>query len=112
MKSILCVCAILFGGAALAGDGTTSVVNRGNQAQAPTVAAPAPVVAAAPAPAAASVIVVESPRRSRCANGRCCTGPDCKLYSVNEESYEYVRNRVLGGQVIRRGSRTVVRPVR
>lgn len=111
MKSVLFVCAILFGGAALAADGTASVINHGQPAQAPTVATTAPAVVAAPAPAA-SVAIIESPRRVRCANGRCCTGPDCKLYSVDEESHEYVRNRVLGGQVIRRGSRTVVRPVR
>lgn len=102
MKNFLTLCAILFGSVALAADNLPSVLNHN-----------APAAAATPAPAAATeVVVVEGPRRTRCANGRCCTGPDCKLYSVNEESHEYVRNRVLGGQVIRRGSRTVVRPVR
>lgn len=101
MKSVLFVCAILFGAAAFANDNTVSVLNHGQTAPAPTVAS---------APAAGSIIAV--PRRSRCANGRCCTGPDCKLYSVEEQSHEYVRPRAFGGQVIRRGSRTVVRPVR
>lgn len=111
MKFVLALCAILFGGAALAADGTVSVINHGQPAQAPTVAA-APAAAAAPVATEKSVVIVEGPRRVRCANGRCCTGPNCQLFSVNEESHEYVRNRVLGGQVIRRGSRTVVRPVR
>jgi hypothetical protein len=109
MKFVLTLCAILFGTVAFAGE-SVSVLN--HNAPAP-VAVPATVVAAATAPAAAvEVVIVAGPRRTRCANGRCCTGPNCQLFSVNEESHEYVRNRVLGGQVIRRGSRTVVRPVR
>ena len=111
MKNVFTLCALLFGSVAFAGE-PVSVLNHGTPTPA---AAPAPV-AAAPVTTAVvaepAVVVVGAPRRVRCTSGKCCTGPDCKLYSVNEEAHEYVRNRVLGGQVIRRGSRTVVRPVR
>lgn len=44
-----------------------------------------------------------------CVNGRC---GEQKLYSVDAREQEHSRNRLLGGKVIRRHSRTVVRPVR
>lgn len=43
-----------------------------------------------------------------CVNGRCGS----RLYSVNTLEDETSRNRLFGGKVIRKHSRTVVRPVR
>lgn len=95
MKSVFTFCAMLFCGAAFAGE-TASVLNHGT----PTPAD------GAPAAAATTEIVVVQGRRTRCANGQ------CKLYNMEEQSHEYVRNRLFGGHVIRKGSRTVLRPVR
>jgi hypothetical protein len=44
-----------------------------------------------------------------CVNGRC---GEQRLYSVQSREEEHSRNRLFGGKVIRRHSRTVVRPVR
>lgn len=74
----------------------------------PTPAA-APVVAAEASPAPAAVIVEGS---SRCRNGRCCTGPNCRLYNVEESVTESCRPRVLGGYVKKNTARTVYRPAR
>lgn len=99
MKSVVTLCAMLVCGVVLAGE-PVSVLNHSDKA-------PAPVAAPVVAPAATdTVVIVEQPRRSRCVNGQ------CKLYNVEEQSHEYVRNRVFGGHVIRKGSRTVLRPVR
>lgn len=94
MKSVFTLCAILVCGVAFA-DEPKSVVNHGT---------PTPAAAAAPATATPGIVAV--PRKSRCANGQ------CKLYSVEEQSHEYIRPRLFGGHVIRKGSRTVLRPVR
>lgn len=100
MKTLATLCAMLVCGLTFA-DETVSVLNHG------TTAAPA-ATTAQPTPAVDSTNpkVVAVPRRSRCANGQ------CKLYSVEEQAHESTRNRVFGGQVIRRGTRTVLRPVR
>jgi hypothetical protein len=68
------------------------------------VVAPAPVVVEA-APVAVLAPVQSGPV---CANGKCGT----RLYSVQTEQNEQHRNRLFGGQVVRRQSRTVVKPVR
>lgn len=104
MKTLFSVCVVLFCAAAVA-DETTSVLNHGQPTSTATTSAPAPVAASTPAPAAQSNLIA-LPRRGRCANGQ------CQLYSVDEQSYCQSRNRVFGGQVVRRGTRTVVRPVR
>jgi hypothetical protein len=67
---------------------------------------------------AAPVVVVESSapcvgghchrHRHACANGQCST----KLYNVEESSSASCRNRLFGGTVVRKSSRTVLRPVR
>jgi hypothetical protein len=97
---IFSVCGLAFGQDA---EQTKSVLK--NE---PTPAA-APVVAADPAPAPAAVIVEGS---SRCRNGRCCTGPNCRLYNVEESVTESCRPRVLGGYVKKNTARTVYRPAR
>ena len=82
---------------------TVSVLQHGQ----PT---PADAVEAAPAPTAApAAVVVES---SRCRNGRCCTGPNCRLYNVEESASESCRQRVFGGYVKKNTARTVYRPAR
>jgi hypothetical protein len=116
MKTIFTLCAILVGGVAFGGE-TVSVLNHNTSAPAAVVvAAPAPVVvASAPVVVTATPVVVESspaviavqqPSRKTCANGK------CKLYSVDQQQNEFHRNRLLGGTVTRKGTRTVVRPVR
>jgi hypothetical protein len=45
-----------------------------------------------------------------CASGRCQTGP--QLYNVEAHSDESCRNRLFGGKVVRKSSRTVYKPVR
>lgn len=70
-------------------------------------AAPAAAVVADPAPAA---VVVASP--TRCRNGRCCTGPNCRLYNVEESVTESCRPRLFGGYVKTNTARTVYRPAR
>lgn len=42
-----------------------------------------------------------------CVDGRCA-----RLYNVESDSYETCRNRLFGGTVVRKGSRTVYRPAR
>lgn len=75
---------------------TTSVLNHGQSA---------PTAAAAPesAPAASA---------TTCRNGRCCTGPNCRLYNVEESVTESCRPRVFGGYVKKNTARTVYRPAR
>lgn len=107
MKFTLTLCAILSCGVAF-GSEPVSVLNHGAatpaQAPAPATEAPLapPVVVAPPLP----LVAVQQPSRSPCANGK------CKLYSVEPHAYETHRHRVLGGTVTRKGTRTVVRPVR
>ena len=100
MKTLFALCAMLVCGV-VAAEETKSVLNHGT----PTPAAPAVSAAPAAAPATGPALVA-LPKRSRCANGQ------CQLYSVEEQNRESTRNRVFGGQVIRRGNRTVLRPVR
>lgn len=97
---ILSVCGLVHGQDAAQ---TPSVLNHGS----PTPAAPAAVVVADPAPA---TVVVASP--SRCRNGRCCTGPNCRLYNVEESVTETCRPRLFGGYVKTNTARTVYRPAR
>lgn len=97
MKSLVTLCAMLVCGLSFAGE-PTSVLNHGT---------PTPAAAPAAAPAAtAGPAIIAVPRKSRCANSQ------CQLYSVEEQSHEYTRHRVLGGQVIRKNNRTVIRPIR
>jgi len=86
-------------GREIAADGTQSVL----------VQPKTTVVTTAPA-----IIVETVPCRngrchkSSCANGQCST----RLFSVEEKNSESCRNRLFGGTVVRKNSRTVVRPVR
>lgn len=106
MKFAVTLCATLVCGLTLAGE-PVSVLNHGTATPAAAPVTTAAPVVVAPAPAVTpDIVIVEQPRRSKCASGK------CKLYNVEEQSHEYVRNRVLGGHVIRRNSRTVLRPVR
>jgi hypothetical protein len=109
MKTIFTLCAILVGGVAFGGE-TVSVLNHNTSAPAAVVvAAPAPVVVeSAPVVVESrpAVIAVQQPSRNPCANGK------CKLYSVDQQQNEFHRHRLLGGTVTRKGTRTVVRPVR
>jgi len=44
-----------------------------------------------------------------------CVGDQCgnsRLYSANSQSSESCRNRLFGGKVVRKTTRTVVKPVR
>lgn len=88
MKSFIALCAVLFCGAALANDGATSVLNHGQ-----------PTPAATPAPGASA---------QSCKNGQCRV----QTYSAQEQSHDITRRRFLGGYVVRKGSRTVLRPTR
>lgn len=107
-NAMFALCAMVLCGVAVAGE-PASVLNHGQSSPAPApAAAPAPV-AAAPATVVTggpTLLVVESAPRNPCANG------SCRLYSVDEKTYETKRRRLFGGSVVRNGSRTVVRPVR
>jgi hypothetical protein len=117
----VCVCGFARGQDAA---GIPSVLTHGQTSEMPTLAEPtvvetqtaatetAPaVVAAAPAvTAAAPVVVVAEP--TRCRNGRCCTGPNCRLYNVEESVSESCRPRLFGGYVKTNTARTVYRPAR
>lgn len=121
MKTIFTLCTIagLVCGAAFGGEpvsvlnhnktGPSDVVVAPAAAPAPVVAAPTPVVVT-PAPVVVesgpTLLAVQQPSRNPCANGK------CKLYSVDQQNHEFHRHRVLGGTVTRKGTRTVVRPVR
>jgi len=67
-----------------------------------------PAVTAAATPNTAPVVVVDT----GCRNGRCCVGPNCRLYSVEESVSESHRHRLFGGYVTRNTNRTVYRPFR
>lgn len=88
MKSFIALCAVLFCGAALANEGTMSVLNHGQ-----------PTPSATPAPCA--------PVQS-CENGQC----HVQTYTAQEQSHDLTRRRLFGGYVVRKGSRTVLRPTR
>lgn len=47
-----------------------------------------------------------------CRNGRCCTGPNCRLYNTEESVTESCRPRLFGGYVKKNTARTVYRPSR
>jgi hypothetical protein len=47
---------------------------------------------------------------SPCANGRCKSAP--QLYNAETCNSESCRNRLFGGTVVRKNSRTVYKPVR
>lgn len=91
------------------GEDVPSVLNHGS--------APAAAVAAAPAVVSSPTVILAcencTPRAATpqliCVNGRC---GEQRLYSVDAREEEHSRNRLFGGKVIRRHSRTVVRPVR
>jgi hypothetical protein len=102
---ILSVCGLAFGQDA---EATKSVLKtEPTPAAAPVEAAVSPAPATTPAPAA---VVAASP--SRCRNGRCCTGPNCRLYNVEESVSETCRPRLFGGYVKTNTARTVYRPAR
>jgi hypothetical protein len=82
---------VAFGGE-VAADGTKSVLVN---TDAPAVAARAPCDGNC---AQAQIV---------CLNGRCA-----RLYNAETESHESCRNRLFGGTVVRKGSRTVYKPVR
>ena len=106
MKTIFTLCAVLVCGVAFGGEPVSVVVNHGQPTPA---AAPAPVVIeSAPVVVESSpaVIAVQQPSRNPCANGK------CKLYSVDQQQNEFHRQRLFGGYVTRKGTRTVVKPVR
>ncbi len=115
MKTIFTLCAVLFCGVAFGGE-QVSVLNHNKTGPADIVLAPTPVVVesapvivkTAPVVVTSSpaVIAVQQPAKSPCANGK------CKLYSVDQQGHEFHRHRLLGGTVTRKGTRTVVRPVR
>lgn len=72
--------------------------------------APAPAAVTTVASSPAPVVVVE--QRGNCRNGRCCVGPNCRLYNVEESVSESHRHRLFGGYVTRNTNRTVYRPSR
>ena len=89
------VATLLFVSFATAGDSgevkSVVVLNHGQ----PTAVAVAPTAA----PAACTA----------CAGGRCQTQ---KLYNVEQENNESCRNRLFGGHVVRKSTRTVYKPAR
>lgn len=66
-----------------------------------------------PAPAAQAAPAASAPASPACActsgAGNCCT---TRLYNVEENDSATCRNRLFGGYVVRKNSRTVYRPVR
>lgn len=86
--------------------------------QSVSVLANQPTLASAPSPAVAPSVVTPAPEAtavavtSRCRNGRCCVGSNCRLYNVEESVTETTRPRVFGGYVKRNTARTVYRPSR
>jgi hypothetical protein len=76
-----------------------TVAHAGSEPQSVLVQSPAPAVASAP-------VVVEAPAVV-CTTG-CCT----KLYNAETRVEESCRNRLFGGHVVRKSSRTVYKPVR
>lgn len=94
---MLSVCGLVYGQDA---GQPASVLNHGQ---------PTPATAQATTQAAAPIAIAET---SRCRNGRCCTGPECRLYNVEESVTESCRPRVFGGYVKRNTARTVYRPSR
>lgn len=100
MKTIVCLfaslCACVSFGGELGSDMPPSVLKT-----------EAPAVVVASAPAAPCTTCVQQPALI-CVNGQC----GARLYSVQEEQHEHCRNRLFGGHVVRKSSRTVVRPVR
>ena len=97
---LACVCGLAYGQDAAQ---PTSVLNHGQPAPATT-----PTVESAPAAAPPAVVVVQG----RCRSGRCCTGPNCRLYNVEETVSESCRPRLFGGYVKTNTARTVYRPAR
>lgn len=79
---------------------------------------PASVLVNQPTPASAPAAVAATPETtavaatSRCRNGRCCVGSNCRLYNVEESVTETCRPRVFGGYVKKNTARTVYRPAR
>jgi hypothetical protein len=86
---------------------------------------PQSVLVESPAPAVASSAGCDCGCRKNdcgCSNGACqsqsqliCVNGRCgeqKLYSADTRSNETCRNRLFGGKVVRKTSRTVVKPVR
>jgi hypothetical protein len=90
-----------------------SVVRAENTTEPKSVLVPtpaeAPTVASTVAPAPVTVIVEPAPvvvTHGR----RVCTGPNCRLYNVEETVTETQRHRLFGGYVVRNNNRTVYRP--
>jgi hypothetical protein len=92
MKTIFTLGVALFCSVVLAAE-PVSVLNHGQPTPAPATAnaSPAP---ARPAPT--------------CTNGQC----QLRTYNAQEYSHDVTRRRLGGGYVIRKGSRTVLRPTR
>jgi len=93
--SVLSIAGVALGG----DDGMQSVLVKAKPA--PVVVESAPVVVAQ-----ASCAQGGCP----CANGRCQASP--QLYNVEASCNESCRNRLLGGKVVRKNSKTVYKPVR
>lgn len=101
MKSFFGLFAFLVCASVYAADGTQSVL-------APTPAEPTTAVAQDQATPAGTVLIARG--RRRCANG--CCGESCQAYTAEEQTTESCRRTLGGGYVIRKNSRTFLRPVR
>lgn len=99
MKSFFGLFVFLVCSSVFAGDNTQSVL-------APTPAEP---TTAATADKPVGTILITRGRR-RCANG--CCGETCQAYTAEEQTSESCRRTLGGGYVIRKNSRTFLRPVR
>ncbi len=92
MKTCFTAVAIaFFGCTVLAGEEASVLVNK-----------PAPTPA------------VSAPACENCTPNLICVDGQCgsRLYSVQSEEHAACRNRLFGGHVVRKSSRTVVKPVR
>jgi len=85
-------------------DGTQSIL--ATKQAAPIVVTQPATVVVAPQPVVIELVSAVSP----CANGRCQSAP--KLYNAETCNSESCRNRLFGGAVVRKNSRTVYKPVR
>lgn len=94
---IVSVCGLVYGEDA--GQPASVLINQPTPAEAPTVVTATPETTAVAA-------------TSRCRNGRCCVGSNCRLYNVEESVTETCRPRVFGGYVKKNTARTVYRPTR
>jgi hypothetical protein len=111
--ALFVACVSFVATAAVAGEPTPADGYQSVLATKQSTVAAAPVVVSQPATVVVApqpVVIELAPAASPCANGRCQSAP--KLYNAETCNSESCRNRLFGGTVVRKNSRTVYKPVR